>query len=170
MFSRPSQSLTRASRSPLVQAAAEARGPTTAPVMPLEGPSAPYPERQDPKNFAKPTYPGNQATASGVYSLLSYGCVPSTHPEHPDSFIPHFLRREEEEAQRRERLADGPKKIETPKRPRRERDLPMVCAVHSPSGEWTSGFGTTLEDVYRDRGVLSPSFTTKTRCVVPLAL
>lgn len=49
-------------------------------------------------------------------------------------------------------------------RPRRARDPPIVRAAHSPSGEWTSGFGTTLEDAYRDRGAVSPSFTTKTRC------
>ncbi|CAM9192310.1 unnamed protein product [Hapterophycus canaliculatus] len=143
-----------------LQAAAEARLPPAASVTPPQGSSTPSSRRPDPKNFAESTYPDTQATASGVYSLLSYGCVPSTHPEHPDSFIPHFVRQEEEKAKSRERLDDEKKMI--PQSPHRARDPPTVRAAHSPSGDWTSGFGATLEDAYRDRGAVSPSFTTKT--------
>ncbi|CAM9105529.1 unnamed protein product [Scytosiphon promiscuus] len=144
-----------------LKAAAEARLPTAAPVHRPQGPSAPHTSRQDPKNFAASTYPGSQATASGVYSLLSYGSVPSTHPEHPDSFIPHFSEWEKVEAQRREQSNIDVKK-RAHQRPRRAKDAPIARATHSRSGEWTSGFGATLEDAYRDRGAVSPSFTTKT--------
>lgn len=102
--------------------------------------------------------------ASGVYSLLDYGRLPPTHPEHPDTFIPEFVKaKEAEEALERERVAKGGRRRWTTQRPQRPGDPPVVRAVHHPSGEWTSGFGTSLEDVYRGRGNISPRFTTKTR-------
>lgn len=80
--------------------------------------------------------------------------------------MPEFVKaKEEEEVLERERVAKGGKRRWIPQRPPRPGDPPIVRAVHRPSGEWTSGFGTALEDVYRDRGKVSPRFTTKTRCV-----
>ena len=122
--------------------------------------TAEAPSTSNPKDI----YPSDQATASGVYSLLNFGCVPPEHPEHPDAFIPELLKvmREEE----KERAATGGKGRWTFRRSRRWRDPPIAQVMHQPSGEWASGFGTVLEDVYRDRGTVSPYFTTKTRCAV----
>ncbi|CAM9749843.1 unnamed protein product [Ectocarpus sp. 4 AP-2014] len=143
-----------------LKAAAQARLQTTSAIGSQE-PSAPTPGSQP--NTSKDVYPSSQATASGVYCLLNYGCVPPTHPEHPDTFIPEWLKRkEQEEISRQELLKMGGGKVWKPRRNRRTRGAPVVPAEHRPSGEWVSGFGDTLEDAYRDRGAVSPSFTTKT--------
>lgn len=140
---------------PRSQAAAEARLPAAAAaVITAEDPSA---------ASSKDMYPISQAAASGVYSLLDFGFVLPEHPEHPDTFIPEFLKVKEKEE--RERDATGSKSTWTARRSSRSGDGPVVQAVHQPSGGWASGFGTALEDVYRDRGTVSPCFTTKTRCV-----
>lgn len=96
-------------------------------------------------------YPSSKDTASGVYSLLSYGHVSCSHPEHPDTFIPELIRREEAGGADvrlwKEGVQDGP--------PSADQLLQY--------GTWKSGFGETLEDAYRGRGVVAPRFTTKTR-------
>lgn len=98
-------------------------------------------------------YPSSEAAASGVYSLLSFGYVPPTHPEHPDTFIPALLKLEEEAGD-----------TVTPWGKRRRRAAPSdISPSHHPCGGWSSGFGNSLEDVYRDRGTASPRLTTKTR-------
>lgn len=140
---------------PVPQAAAEARLPAAA--------AAAITAEASPTTSSKDIYPSDQATASGVYSLLDFGCVPPEHPEHPDTFIPEMLKVVEKEE--KESAATGVKGRWTFRRPRRSRDTPIAQAVHHPSGVWASGFGTALEDVYRDRGTVSPCFTTKTRCV-----
>lgn len=104
-------------------------------------------------------YPPTQRMTSGVYSLLSYGFVPHSHPEHPDTFIPQLMKREAEA------FGSG---ASTKTGARRE-NFPGVPVLHRPSGGWSSGFGRTLEDAYRNGGAAAPRFTTKTRCtsVVP---
>lgn len=102
-------------------------------------------------------YPSAEEAASGVYSLLSYGRVVANHPEHPDAFIPELLRKEWTGKHGRSTA------------PRKEHD-PAIRHSDSPPllrslGGWSTGFGTALEDVYRDRGALAPRFTTKSRCV-----
>lgn len=140
---------------PSSQAAAEARLPAAAAAAIMaEAPST---------TSSREIYPSDQATASGVYSLLEFGCVPPEHPEHPDTFIPELLKVMETEE--KERAVMGGKGRWTFRRPRRSRDAPIAQVVHHPSGVWASGLGTALEDVYRDRGTISPCFTTKTRCV-----
>ena len=82
--------------------------------------------------------------------------MPPSHPEHPDAFIPHLINRETE-AEDNEGTIKARLRKQTPS---------GVPVVHRPSGVWSSGFGSTLEDVYRDRGAMAPRFTTKTRCIV----
>eukprot|EP00903_Cladosiphon_okamuranus_P009843 g9354.t1 len=135
-----------------LKAAAEARLPAAAAAaITAESPSL---------TKSKDIYPSDQAMASGVYSLLDFGCVPPEHPEHPDAFIPELLKAMEQEE--KERAAMGGKGKWTFRRAGRSGDAPVAKAVHHPSGEWASGFGTALEDAYRDRGAVSPCFTTKT--------
>lgn len=143
---------------PSSQAAAEARLPVTAAAIDItaEAPSITSPED---------IYPSDQATASGVYSLLDFGCVPPEHPEHPDTFIPELMKAEKEKILERERAGTGGKGRRTARRSPRSGGAPIAQAMHHPSGELISGFGTALEDVYRNRGTVSPCFTTKTRCV-----
>lgn len=125
-------------------------------------------------------YPSGPAAASGVYSLLAYGRVPSTHPDHPDSFIPELMAQEaagvdvEAPAIRRggrQRAASA----RMGKR-REEREGNQGAAVgapppppppHRPVGDWTSGYGCELEDVYGNRGDAAPVLTTKTRWAPP---
>lgn len=117
----------------------------------------PAPSRVNPGNpRASGIYPPTQRTASGVYSLLNYGVLPPSHPEHPDAFIPHLIKRE----------VDAFGSGATMKTRLRRLNSPAVPVLHRPSGGWSSGFGDTLEDVYRDRGVAAPRFTTKTRCSI----
>lgn len=116
--------------------------------------ASPDPEEEPQRHAGFPSiYPRNAATASGVYSLLSLGYVSPTHPEHPDAFIPELLKMEEHAVEGanawNERLRKGTPADSVPS--------------HRPSGHWSSGFGCALEDVYRDRGVAAPRFTTKTR-------
>lgn len=114
----------------------------------------PAPSLVNPGNSsASSIYPPTQRTASGVYSLLSYGVVPPSHPEHPDSFIPHLIKWE----------ADASGSGASMKTRLQRVNSPAVPALHRPSGRWSSGFGGTLEDAYRDRGAAAPRFTTKTR-------
>lgn len=142
---------------PSSQAAAEATLPAAAAAaVTAESPSL---------TSSRDIYPSDQATASGVYSLLDFGCVPPEHPEHPDTFIPELLKAMEQEE--KERAPTGGKGRWTFRRSRRAGNAPVPQAVHHPSGEWASGFETALEDAYRDRGAVSPCFTTKTRCVSP---
>ncbi len=144
------------------QAAAEARLSAAAANIPSGAP--PPGTNHRPSTSAKDIYPSDQSTASGVYSLLNYGCVPPEHPEHPDAFIPEFMKVEEElKLLERERMAQDGERRWTARRSQKPGDHPRIRAAHHPSGKWISGFGMTLEDVYRDRGVASPCFTTKTR-------
>ena len=134
--------------SPLSQAEAQTR-------LSADG-TPPAPSLVSPRNpSASSVYPRTQRTASGVYSLLNYGVVPPSHPEHPDAFIPQLMKREAEA------FGNG-----ATMKTRARRKNPGVPVLHRPSGGWSSGFGGTLEDAYRDRGAAAPRFTTKTRCTL----
>lgn len=100
-------------------------------------------------------YPSTEQTASGVYSLVKYGHVSESHVEHPDTFIPELLRLEQ----------SGDYDTRSVEEKIRLMNRQVVPPPHRSTGAWISGFGRTLEDVYRNRGVYAPRFTTKTRYV-----
>lgn len=99
-------------------------------------------------------YPDNENSASGVYALLAFGRVSPTHPEHPDTFIPHHFRKGVGNC--------PPNSSISPDTLSNQREHPPTIS-HQLHGEWSSGYGTLLEDVYRDRGDAAPRFTTNTR-------
>ena len=102
-----------------------------------------------------PMYPASEQTASGVYSLVTYGHVSASHVEHPDTFITELLRQEQS--------GDcGTRSLEDTIQFMNRQVAPLP---HRLTGPWKSGFGSTLEDVYRNKGVSAPRFTTKTGCV-----
>lgn len=100
-------------------------------------------------------YPSTEQTASGVYSLVTYGHVSASHVEHPDAFITELLRQEQ----------SGDYGILSLEERIRLMNRQVVPPPHRLTGAWNSGFGSTLEDVYHNRGVFAPRFTTKTRYV-----